>query len=185
MRALGTLRRVPPRNLAVCLKAGGSALGTAHATRSFWLVNSIAAANSIDASQLNLENTPQYEVARKLIQEIEKLPENLYLLLFFHHKLAALGITATSPRDFTPAQVWRYRAAHVLSLARIHNVFWENCRFVDISNQSHGLGFSPLDIGALDPANFKDEYADLQAGTYKGLDFRDVQLAGMSRAFQR
>lgn len=145
-----------------------------------FLTNAFNYVRTVDERMDKLENeTPQRKMIAELMPHIETYPELLAVLLLFHYELALLGITPTSSRDFTSAQIRSYRWAYLFKLQKIHHVFWEQCGFIEIAQHEHRIGFLPSSIGALDPANFtKEQYEMLQRGIYKGVDFRDVFIVG-------
>lgn len=148
----------------------------------FTIVNALKYVKEVDDYQEQLGKSASANVlATTLVDRIQDKPELLSLLLLFHHELAKLGITPTSARDFSTLQVWRYRSMYFWKLARIHNVFWDQCRLLDIAERAHRLGFLPTTIGVLDPINFTQYYSELQSGIYKGLDFRHIELMGPTR----
>lgn len=148
----------------------------------YTVINALNYVKEVDQQQEKIATSAtDEERANTLVERITDKPELLSLLLLFHHELAALGITPASPRVFSAAQVWRYRSAYVWKLARIHNVFWDQCRLLDVAERSHRLGFLPSEIGVLDPAHFSSHYAELQSGVFRSTDFRQVAFLGPSR----
>lgn len=147
------------------------------------LLSALKYVNEVDKFQDSMDKTsPDHAVAAQLVERIQEKPELLSILSLFHYELARLGITQDSSRTFTAAQVWRYRAAYVFKLAKIHNIFWELCRQVYVAERHHSLGFSPGKIGLLDPAYFdKSVYTQLQEGRLGDVDFRGVEMLGPSR----
>lgn len=133
----------------------------------------------VDARYESLgRNSTHHEAATQLVDRIEKTPELLALLSFFHGELRKLGITWNA----NTSSVWGYRMAYVSRLYTIHNVFWEQCRLMNVAQRHHQLGFSPTTIGILDPSNFdKEVYEQLQRGEFRGTDFHDVEVMGMKR----
>lgn len=148
----------------------------------FIVINALNYVKKVDDQQEKIVSSTTDEVrASTLVERITDKPELLSLLLLFHHELAGLGITPMSPREFSTLQIWRYRSAYLWKLARIHNVFWDQCRLLDVAERSHRLGFLPSAIGVLDPANFASTYGELQSGVFQGTDFRLVAIMGPSR----
>lgn len=133
----------------------------------------------VDARYESLaQNSSHQEAATQLVDRIEKTPELLALLSFFHGDLRKLGITWNA----NTSSVWGYRMAYVSRLYKIHNVFWDQCRLMNVAQRHHKLGFSPTTIGILDPSNFdKEVYEQLQLGQFRGIDFNDVEVMGMKR----
>lgn len=123
--------------------------------------------------------TPEKQLARKLIEQISTRRELLLLLSLFHGELARLGITPESTHhEPTLALLWRYRMAYLTKLARVHNIFWDSCQQEGVSERNHRLGFHPKHIGVLDPVHYKEHYEQLQAGRLGEVDFRDVEVIG-------
>lgn len=148
----------------------------------FAVVNALKYVKEVDDHQEKIINSStDEERATTLVERISDKPELLSLLLLFHHELAGLGITPSSPREFSTMQIWRYRSAYAWKLARIHNVFWDQCRLLDVAERSHRLGLLPSAIGVLDPAHFQSSYGELQSGVFRGTDFRQVEIIGPSR----
>lgn len=145
-----------------------------------FLSNAFNYVRTVDERMEKLETeTPQRKMIEELMPLIEPCPELLAVLLLFHYELALLGITRTSSREFTPAQIRSYRWAYLFKLNKIHQVFWDQCGFIEIAQHAHKIGFLPSNIGALDPANFsKDQYEMLQRGVYNDVDFRNVYIVG-------
>lgn len=143
------------------------------------LVNSINYVKDVDKFQQDLSKAASEEaLAKQLMSRISHSPELLYLLLMFHHELALLGITPAS-NTISRYQVWKYRLAYVLKLARIHDVFWTQCHQQEISQRTHRLGFLPSTIGVLSPLNFEvAAYRQLQTGEFEGVNFKDVEILG-------
>ncbi|QBM87024.1 hypothetical protein METSCH_B02180 [Metschnikowia aff. pulcherrima] len=141
------------------------------------LINALNYVKDVEEYQQEIsENTSDRALASQLMDKISSQPELLLLLLRFHKELSKIGITATSTRDFTAAQVWKYRALYAIKLAKIHNVFWTQCQYLDISERDHKLGFLPNSIGILDPVNFETTvYEQLQLGVYKDIKFGDIE----------
>ncbi|GEQ69102.1 hypothetical protein JCM33374_g2773 [Metschnikowia sp. JCM 33374] len=127
-------------------------------------------------------SSSESNLADELLSRISDQPELLFLLSLFHSELSKIGITATSSRQFTTAQVWKYRALYVMKLANIHNIFWTQCQYQNISEREHSLGFSPDKIGILDPVHFgKDAYEQIQQGVYNGTSFKDIEVLGIGK----
>ncbi|GBL49236.1 hypothetical protein CJI97_005380 [Candidozyma auris] len=127
------------------------------------------------------KETPEQQLARKLIDNIKSRKELLSLLSLFHEELAQIGITPhTSHQEQKPSVglKWKYRIAYMMKLARIHNTFWDSCQQEGISQRNHRLGFSPQTIGVLDPVHYKEHYDELQQGKLGDVDFRDVEVLG-------
>ena len=144
-------------------------------------LNYVNYVNAVDAPVQGLEKIPHQVLAAELMASIETRPELLALLLLLHYEFYVLGITPTSPKTVTPAQLRAYVWAYVWKLSKINSVFWEQCYLMDIAHHPHKLGILPANIGVLDPANFSQEhYNSLQSGVYKGLDFRDNPIMGTS-----
>lgn len=147
------------------------------------LWNALTYVQEVDQYQDKIvKESPEKDLATQLVSRIEGNAELLSLLLLFHHELDKLGITPTLQRTFSGGQVWRYRAAYATRLAKIHNIFWDQCRLLEVAKRNHLLGFRPDRIGVLDPAHFDvDDYTQLQAGIFRGTDFRGVEIMGPSR----
>lgn len=148
----------------------------------YTVINALNYVKEVDDQQEKIASSATDEVrATTLVERISDKPELLSLLLLFHYELSGLGITPSSSREFSTMQIWRYRSAYFWKLARIHNVFWDQCRLLDVAERSHRLGFLPSAIGVLDPANFSSNYGEIQSGVFKGTDFRKVAIMGPSR----
>ncbi|OBA19978.1 hypothetical protein METBIDRAFT_72850 [Metschnikowia bicuspidata var. bicuspidata NRRL YB-4993] len=145
------------------------------------LVNALNYVKDVEEYQEALtKNSVAANLTNELLLKISDQPELLFILLQFHSKLAEIGITASSSREFTTAQIWKYRIHYVMKLAQLHDIFWTQCRYLDISEREHKLGFLPTEIGVLDPTNFdKDAYEQLQRGVYNGLNFKHIKMAGL------
>lgn len=145
------------------------------------LVNALNYVRDVEQYQEELSKSASEKLlAEQLLDRIEDQPELLYLLLIFHRELSKIGITPTSSREFSKGEVWKYRLVYVLKLAKIHNIFWTQCQYFDISEQPHKLGFLPSEIGVLDPKNFDLEaYHQLQQGSYKENSFKDIEVLGV------
>ncbi|KAF3986545.1 hypothetical protein FT663_00376 [Candidozyma haemuli var. vulneris] len=125
------------------------------------------------------KETPEQQLANKLIKGIENRKELLMLLSMFHGELAQIGITPSSAHhDPNSGLKWKYRMAYLTRLARMHNTFWDSCQQEGISERNHWLGFSPEKIGVLDPVLYKEHYEELQSGKFRDVDFRDVEVLG-------
>lgn len=146
------------------------------------LVNALNYVKDVDAYQekIGLE-TPELQMALELMEKIEKEPELLSLLSLFHYELGKLGITPASPRNFSGFSTLKFKSACLWKLHRIHDVFWEQCRFSNISQRSHSLKFQSQDVGVLDPKYYAEHYNELQSGTFRGTDFRYVEIMGRTR----
>lgn len=136
--------------------------------------------NTVDAQMAKLENeSPERTVAQELMSQIETTPELLALLSLFHYELALLGITPNSARVFTRTQIRWYKWVYLYKLSKIHDIFWDQCAFLEIALHPHKLGFLPENVGVLDPLNFTPEqYLMLQTGVYNGIDFKDIYIVG-------
>lgn len=123
--------------------------------------------------------TPEKQLATKLMEAIAERKELLQLLSLFHGELARIGITPESKHhEPTLALIWRYRIAYLTKLARVHNIFWDSCQQEGLSERSHKLGFHPKHIGVLDPIHYKEHYEQLQLGQLGEVVFRDVEVIG-------
>lgn len=155
---------------------------TPYPLKKFSIFEAISYAKSIDEQMDRMKSqTSNEDLVNELLPLIEPYPELLAVLLLFHYELSKLGVTRTSERTFTPLQIRRYRWAYLLRLRKIHMVFWSQCCALDISQNFHRLGFLPVNVGLLDPANFlKELYDMLQDGIYNDKDFRELPLPGGS-----
>lgn len=144
------------------------------------LINALNYVKDVEDYQNELlKSSSDAVLAKELLLRICEQPELLFLLLRFHSQLAKIGITPSSSRDFTMAQVWRYRFNYVTRLSQLHEIFWTQCRYLNISERQHNLGFLPNKIGILDPKNFELElYNDIQHGIYNGVSFRNMTMLG-------
>lgn len=135
---------------------------------------------SVDRRLEELEKeTPKKELVLQLMDQIEKHPELLSLLLILHYELYRLGVTPSSEREFTTSQRISYLWAYAWKLSKLSDTFWEYCYILDIAKGVHGLEPIPMDVGLLDPKNFTaEQFNMLQSGIYKGLDFRDIPIPG-------
>lgn len=146
------------------------------------LVNALNYVKDVDAFQEKIASeTPEQLLATRLVDSIAQLPELLSLLLLFHHELAQLGVTPDKPRDVSGIANLKFKAACLWKLNRIHDVFWEQCRLANISERSHKLKFLADDVGVLDPKHYREHYQELQSGTFRGTDFRYVEILGRTR----
>lgn len=171
---------LPTRTFSVALRALKGTETPKNPKKGNFLLNAFNYVRKVDERMEKLENeTPQRKMISELMPHIDTCPELLAVLLLFHYELALLGITRTSPREFTPAEIRAYRWAYIFKLQKIHQVFWDQCGFIEIAQHAHTIGFLPSNIGALDPANFsKEQYEMLQRGLYNGVDFRNVMIIG-------
>lgn len=113
--------------------------------------------------------------ADELLRRIENHSELLYYLSWLHHEFAKIGIRYYTSLEERPAMVWKYRLYFLIKYFKISNIFWEQCQYLNISVHKNTLGFHPSNIGILDPINFdKETYEQLQKGSYKNTNFRDI-----------
>lgn len=145
-----------------------------------FILSALKYVKDVDTFQEKISNeTPEQQLARKLITRLEKKKELLLLLSLFHTELARIGITPkTSHKMGNLGLKWKYRVAYLTKLARVHNTFWEQCQQEGVSERSHKLGFLPENIGVLDPVYYKEHYEELQQGKLGDVDFRDVEVLG-------
>mgnify|MGYP001442155421 CR=1 FL=1 len=68
----------------------------------------------------------------QLMFEISSQPEILLFFLRFHKEVSKMGISATSTRKFTGAQVGKYSALFAMELVNVHNVFCTQCQYFNI-----------------------------------------------------
>lgn len=134
----------------------------------------------VDNFQKELQKTPQHKMADELVAKIKDNRELLFLLALFHRELARVGITPDSSHA-SPSSllVWAYRFAYVIRLRRLHDLFWDQCHFLEVAEQQHSLGFLPHTIGVLDPKHFPDSYSQLQLGVYNGVDYSRISALGL------
>lgn len=147
-----------------------------------FLVNSLKYVKQVDEYQKQLEGAPSHDKVVELMDKIENQPELLYILSAFHYELSKIGIDQSNDPKSRAKVLWRYRFNYILKYSKLHNIFWEQCRYSNISQHPHVLPFNPSNLGILDPNNFsKDTYAALQSGTYKDLTFKDVEIIAFSK----
>lgn len=136
--------------------------------------------HEVDQRQKELEQTPELQKIISLMDLIEGKPELVYILAAFLHDLKSIGIDQNNDPQVRTKLKWKFRAHYLLKLLKVHNVFWEQCQFLEKSQHRHILSFDPVNIGLLDPSNFpKDVYDELQSGKYKNIDLRDVEPVGI------
>lgn len=147
------------------------------------ITNSLKYVRDVDEYQRQLVGlSSDNEKAQLLLERIGGNKTLLYMVSNFHHELSQIGITQT--KDPLSRPLWKYRWLYVSRLARLSNTFWAQCQVEDLAQHDHKLGFSPQNIGVLDPVNFApDVYQALQQGQYNGTDFREVQMIG-GRTFE-
>ena len=132
--------------------------------------------NDIDNAYNQTKSIPVKTKTNVLLKAIEKQPELLFYLASFHRALKALGIDQSSKnRD----HVWKYRLKYMFELGQLHQAFFSTSKVLGLTQHEHSLGFSPKNIGILDPANFsKEDYEALQTGVFKGTDYRHINFWG-------
>lgn len=146
------------------------------------LANSLKYVRQVDEYQKELEKASSHDKVVELMEKIENHPELLFILATFHYELSKIGINqATDPKSRSKL-LWKYRFNYILKYSKLHNIFWEQCRYANISQHMHVLGFRPLEIGLLDPSNFSEQtYRELQSGKYKDVSFKDIEIITFSR----
>ncbi|CAG85645.2 DEHA2B15664p [Debaryomyces hansenii CBS767] len=146
------------------------------------LANSLRYVRQVDEYQKQLEKAPSHNKVVELMDKIENQPELLFILATFHYELSRIGIGRSNDPKTRSKLLWKYRFNYILKYSKLHNIFWEQCRYANISQHTHVLGFNPQDIGLLDPCNFSEQtYNELQSGKYKDMAFKDVEIITFSR----
>lgn len=141
--------------------------------------NSLEYVRQVDATRKQIDAIPTRAKTHVLLERLEGHAELLYYLALFHRQLAAVGITQGQLAAQRAQARWRYRVRYFVLLRHIHGILFEHCRVLGITEHLHRLGFSPREIGILDPDHFlAEEYAELQLGVYRGTSYRDMVLIG-------
>ncbi|CCE78013.1 Piso0_000625 [Millerozyma farinosa CBS 7064] len=136
--------------------------------------------HEVDQRQKELEQTPESQKIISLMNSIEDKPELVYILAAFLHDLKSIGIDQNNDPEVRTKLKWKFRVYYLLKLLKMHNVFWEQCRFLEMSQHRHILNFDPVDIGLLDPSNFpKDVFDELQSGKYKSINLKTIDPVGV------
>lgn len=148
-----------------------------------FIINALNYVNQVDHYQTNLvKNSSINEKSNELMKQIANKKESLYLLSLFHFELSKIGINNKTPPNERDSISLKYKFWYLLKFAKIHNIFWETCRFQNISQHNHTLGFSPNNIGILDPWNFNDEtYQQLQSGKLGDIVFKNIEIVSFSK----
>ncbi|CAH2350902.1 hypothetical protein CLIB1423_02S07734 [[Candida] railenensis] len=143
------------------------------------LVDSLKYANDIEKTRKQIKAIPNSKKAPILLSKIQPYPELLFFLARFHKDLKKIGITRETTHNEKLGKVWKYRIQYILSLQRLHTNFFEHCRLLELTQQTHKLGFSPTNIGILDPCNFTQESIEkLESGEFDGVKFNHVVMHG-------
>lgn len=145
-------------------------------------MNSLNYVKEVDQYQKHLEDIPSTEKSKILMKQIEDHPELLYILAVFHYELSRIGINQANDPAGRAKVIWKYRLNYMLKYLKIHNIFWEQCQYLNIAQQSHSLNFNLADLGILDPSNFdEDTYNQLQSGKYNDTSFKDMKIISFSK----